>query len=73
MSRHSSCELITQAEPPARTERGAMPFLLVSDRHEAAARAAALAGEGDLVMTVGSGDVTLLAPEILQRLTERAG
>jgi len=32
---------------------------------------ASLAAEGDLVMTVGAGDVTLLGPEILARLGER--
>lgn len=63
-----SSALITDAEPPVRAERGAMPYLLVPDREDAAARAAALAGPGDLIMTVGSGDVTLLAPRILQML-----
>lgn len=65
--------LITDAEPGERAERGAMPFLLVPDRVEAAHRTAALAGPGDLVMTVGSGDVTLLAPVILDVLRERVG
>ncbi|WP_281859428.1 UDP-N-acetylmuramate--L-alanine ligase [Salana multivorans] len=65
--------LITDAEPAERAERGAMPFLLVPDRLDAARRAADLAGPGDLVMTVGSGDVTLLAPVVLERLAARAG
>lgn len=64
--------LITENEPSERAERGAMPYLLVPDRLEAAQRAAALAGPGDLVMTVGSGDVTLLAPVILEELSRRA-
>lgn len=64
--------LITRAEPSERAERGAMPFLLVPDRLEAAARTARLAGPGDLVMTIGSGDVTLLAPVILEHLRTRA-
>lgn len=64
--------LITRAEPAARAARGAMPYLLVPDRVEAARRAAALAGPGDLVMTVGSGDVTLLAPVVLAELAARA-
>ncbi|WP_454294476.1 UDP-N-acetylmuramate--L-alanine ligase [Salana multivorans] len=63
--------LITQAEPAERAERGAMPYLLVPDRLEAGRRAAALAGPGDLVMTVGSGDVTLLAPVVLEELSRR--
>lgn len=63
--------LITDAEPAERAERGAMPYLLIPDRHEAAARAASLAGPGDLVMTVGSGDVTYLAPEVLGHLATR--
>lgn len=65
--------LITDAEPEERAERGAMPFRLVPDRLEAAAQAAALAGPGDLVMTIGSGDVTLLAPVVLEHLRARAG
>lgn len=65
-------QLITDAEPEARAERGAMPFRYVPDRLEAAAQTAALAGPGDLVMTVGSGDVTLLAPVILDHLRARA-
>ncbi|PWD50027.1 UDP-N-acetylmuramate--L-alanine ligase [Serinibacter arcticus] len=64
--------LITQAEPDSRAERGAMPFQLVPDRLEAARRTAALAGPGDLVMTIGSGDVTLLAPVVLEHLRARA-
>ncbi|GMA31716.1 glutamate ligase domain-containing protein [Litorihabitans aurantiacus] len=64
--------LITDAEPEERAERGAMPFQLVPDRVAAAERVAALAGPGDLVMTIGSGDVTLLAPLVLEHLRRRA-
>jgi UDP-N-acetylmuramate--alanine ligase len=35
-----------------------------------AARLAALARPGDLVMTMGAGDVTLLGPEVLRELSE---
>lgn len=63
--------LITDAEPAARAERGASPYELVPDRLAAAARVAQLAGEGDLVMTVGSGDVTELGPVVLAHLRER--
>ncbi|WP_246071609.1 UDP-N-acetylmuramate--L-alanine ligase [Miniimonas arenae] len=65
--------LVTEAEPPARAERGATPYELVPDRFAAARRVAALAWEGDLVMTVGSGDVTLLAPVVLAELRAREG
>lgn len=40
----------------------------IEDRHEAAAAIAAAARPGDLVLTVGAGDVTELAPEILEAL-----
>jgi UDP-N-acetylmuramate--alanine ligase len=38
-----------------------------------AAEVAARSRPGDLVLTVGAGDVTMLAPEILHELRERAG
>jgi UDP-N-acetylmuramate--alanine ligase len=41
------------------------------DMGAATALVADLARDGDLVMTVGAGDVTLLGPEILARLRER--
>ncbi|GAA1873173.1 UDP-N-acetylmuramate--L-alanine ligase [Myceligenerans crystallogenes] len=50
---------------PARTAHA------VDDMHEAARLAAGLARPGDLVLTVGAGDVTKLGPEILARLAER--
>ncbi len=40
----------------------------IEDRHEAAAAIAAAARPADLVLTVGAGDVTELAPEILEAL-----
>ena len=43
----------------------------VADRLEAAARVAALARPGDLLLTVGAGDVTELAPVILDALAAR--
>jgi UDP-N-acetylmuramate--alanine ligase len=42
----------------------------VADRHEAARAVAAAAVPGDLVLTVGAGDVTRLAPEVLAVLAE---
>jgi len=44
----------------------------VADRIEAATAVADLARPGDLVLTVGAGDVTELGPVILDRLGERA-
>ncbi|MBL0886757.1 UDP-N-acetylmuramate--L-alanine ligase [Myceligenerans indicum] len=43
----------------------------VDDMHDAAREVADLARPGDLVLTVGAGDVTLLGPEILDRLAAR--
>jgi len=43
----------------------------VGDRHSAAAAVAAAARPGDLLLTVGAGDVTELAPEILAALAAR--
>ncbi|SED87950.1 UDP-N-acetylmuramate--L-alanine ligase [Ruania alba] len=43
----------------------------LEDHREAAHAAAALATEGDLVMTIGAGDVTVLGEVILDRLRER--
>ncbi len=44
----------------------------VADRHVAAGRVAELARPGDLVLTVGAGDVTELAPVVLAALESRA-
>jgi UDP-N-acetylmuramate--alanine ligase len=48
-------------------------LLAVEDRLEAAHVAAALARPGDLVLTVGAGDVTELGPVILADLEARSG
>lgn len=45
----------------------------VADRTEAASAVAALARPGDLVLTVGAGDVTQLAPVVLAALDTRLG
>ncbi|ACQ80659.1 UDP-N-acetylmuramate/alanine ligase [Beutenbergia cavernae DSM 12333] len=60
--------LVTQAEPPGRAARGAAPFALVPDRLAAAHEIAGRARPGDLVLTVGAGDVTELAAVILADL-----
>lgn len=44
----------------------------VADRVEAARTVAAAAGPGDLVLTVGAGDVTLLGAEVLAELARSA-
>nr|WP_152192061.1 UDP-N-acetylmuramate--L-alanine ligase [Georgenia satyanarayanai] len=44
----------------------------VADRHGAAAAVASLARPGDLVLTMGAGDVTELGPRVLALLAERA-
>ncbi|MCM3661837.1 UDP-N-acetylmuramate--L-alanine ligase [Georgenia satyanarayanai] len=44
----------------------------VADRQDAAAAVASLARPGDLVLTMGAGDVTELAPRVLALLAERA-
>lgn len=41
-------------------------------RQEAAAHAYALAGEGDVVLTMGAGDITRTGPELLERLRATA-
>jgi UDP-N-acetylmuramate--alanine ligase len=46
---------------------------LVPDRSDTAEVLARLARPGDLVLTLGAGDVTLVAPEVLARLEERVG
>ncbi|GAB4085106.1 UDP-N-acetylmuramate--L-alanine ligase [Myceligenerans cantabricum] len=57
-----------------RTVTRLMPAAMVhavDDMHDAARAVADLARPGDLVLTVGAGDVTVLGPEILDRLAER--
>jgi UDP-N-acetylmuramate--alanine ligase len=46
--------------------------LFVADRDAVPAVAAGLAKPGDLVLTMGAGDVTALGPQIVQALRERA-
>ena len=48
---------------------GELPAVVV----EGGGRVAARSRPGDLVLTVGAGDVTMLAPEILNELRERSG
>lgn len=45
----------------------------VADRHAAAVAVARAARPGDLVLTVGAGDVTLLVPDVLAELGRMAG
>jgi len=47
--------------------------LYLADRAEAPAAAAGLAKPGDLVLTMGAGDVTALGPLIVAALSARAG
>ena len=47
-------------------------LVLVPDREDAARRLAAAARPGDLLLTVGAGDVTEMAPVVLDELTRRA-
>jgi UDP-N-acetylmuramate--alanine ligase len=60
-------ELLTQRVPTPGKAR------FVADRLAAAAAIADAARPGDLLLTVGAGDVTTLAPVILDRLAGRAG
>jgi UDP-N-acetylmuramate--alanine ligase len=53
------------------TDRMAGRAHFVPDRLEAARVVASLARPGDLLLTVGAGDVTALAPVILETLAER--
>ncbi|HEX5565480.1 MAG TPA: hypothetical protein VFY14_00815, partial [Streptomyces sp.] len=41
-----------------------------SDRNAAAALIAGMAGPGDLVLTMGAGDVTELGPAVLEHLAD---
>ncbi|MDN6487395.1 MAG: UDP-N-acetylmuramate--L-alanine ligase, partial [Ancrocorticia sp.] len=43
----------------------------VEDRAEAAAHAADVASAGDVILTIGAGDVTELGPVILERIAHR--
>ena len=59
-------QLICDAVPGARAQ-------FLPDRASAPAEAAALAKPGDLVLTMGAGDVTALGPLIVAALRERLG
>jgi UDP-N-acetylmuramate--alanine ligase len=45
----------------------------VPDRAEAVAAVAAAAGPGDVVLTMGAGDVTMLGPRLVEALRGRRG
>ena len=62
----TSALITTQVATPGKAE-------LVPDRIAAAQRIAARAEPGDLILTVGAGDVTELAQVVLDSLTARAG
>jgi hypothetical protein len=57
--------IVAEVPTPGRAEH-------VGDRHEAALAIARAARPGDLLLTVGAGDVTALAPVVLAALAERA-
>lgn len=59
----------TSSEMIANTMAGSVEY--VSDRFEAAARVVELAQPGDLILTVGAGDVTELGPVIVEGLVAR--
>ena len=44
----------------------------IADFSAVAARVAAVAGDGDVVVTMGAGDVTMLGPEIIAALQDKA-
>lgn len=56
--------IVAEVPTPGRAEH-------VGDRHEAALAIARAARPGDLLLTVGAGDVTALAPVVLAALAER--
>jgi UDP-N-acetylmuramate--alanine ligase len=56
----------------ARRARPDLPCLHVPDRAELAARVAALLEPGDLLLTLGAGDITTLADEVAPLLAEAA-
>ena len=54
-------------------EKVTVPVAYLPDFSAVAARVAEAAEPGDVVVTMGAGDVTLLGPEILAALADRAG
>jgi UDP-N-acetylmuramate--alanine ligase len=53
-------------------ERGGRNAQYVSSFADAVSAAAALAQDGDMILTLGAGSVSQLAPMILERLSERS-
>ena len=53
-------------------EHVSVPVRYIADFSAVAAAVAAAAGPGDVIVTMGAGDVTLLGPEIVTALRERA-
>ena len=51
--------------------RGRSPVHFVAERADVTARVAALLEPGDVVLTLGAGDITRVGPELLQRLAVR--
>lgn len=51
--------------------RGRSPVHFVAERADVTARVAALLEPGDVVLTLGAGDITRVGPELLQRLAAR--
>ena len=51
--------------------RGRSPVHFVAERADLTARVAALLEPGDVVLTLGAGDITRVGPELLQRLAVR--
>ena len=54
-------------------ERVSAPVRYLPDFSTVAREVAAEAAPGDVVVTMGAGDVTLLGPEIIAALNDRAG
>ena len=52
-------------------DRGGKPARYVASFNDAAAESAAAASEGDMVLTLGAGNIAQLAPQILERLRAR--
>ena len=51
--------------------RGRSPVHFVAERADVTARVATLLEPGDVVLTLGAGDITRVGPELLQRLAAR--
>ena len=55
------------------SEKGGSQCQYVSSFADAAVQVAALAHEGDMILTLGAGSVSQLGPMILEKLREREG